>query len=110
MLELMQSGIVDHWDLLFRPMPLQCLSNFQTVYSQPISQKMKMKNKQPPALSLKNLTGAFIILVFGLSISLLTFLGEQIISMPRRHRQRRERARISSTKSNEVVGDITISK
>ncbi len=62
-----------------------------------------MKNKQPPALSLKNLTGAFIILVFGLSISLLTFLGEQIISMPRRHRQRRERARISSTKSNEVV-------
>jgi ionotropic glutamate receptor len=101
MLELMQSGIVDHWDLWFRPMPLQCLSNFQSVYSKPISQKMK--NKQPPALSLKNLTGAFIILVFGLSISLLTFLGEQIISMPRRHRQRRERARISSTKSNEVV-------
>nr|CAH0109179.1 unnamed protein product [Daphnia galeata] len=25
MLELMQSGIVDHWDLWFRPMPLQCL-------------------------------------------------------------------------------------
>jgi hypothetical protein len=101
MLELMQSGIVDHWDLWFRPMPLQCLPNFQSVYSQPISQKMKMKNKQPPALSLKNLTGAFIILVFGLSISLLTFLGEQMISMPRRHLQRRERARILSTKSSE---------
>lgn len=101
MLELMQSGIVDHWDLWFRPMPLQCLPNFKSVYSKPISQKMKMKNKQPPALSLKNLTGAFIILVFGLSISLLTFLGEQIISMPRRHRQRRERARILSTKSSE---------
>lgn len=97
----MQSGIVDHWDLWFRPMPLQCLPNFQSVYSQPISQKMKMKNKQPPALSLKNLTGAFIILVFGLNISLLTFLGEQMISMPRRHLQRRERARILSTKSSE---------
>ena len=101
MLELMQSGIVDHWDLWFRPMPLQCLPNFKSVYSKPISQKMKMKNKQPPALSLKNLTGAFIILVFGLNISLLTFLREQIISMPRRHRQRRERARILSTKSSE---------
>lgn len=92
MLELMQTGIVDHWELWFRPMPLQCLPNFQSVYKPKNSNKMKMKS-QPPALSLKNLTGAFIILIFGFSVSLLAFLGELIISMPGRHRQRLERSR-----------------
>ena len=49
-----------------------------------------MKNR-PPALSLKNLTGAFIVLLFGFSLSLLAFLCEQIISVSYRHSRRLEK-------------------
>ena len=62
-----------------------------------------MKNHLP-VLSLKNLTGAFIVLVFGFSVSLLAFLGEQIVSMPERLRQRLERPRNKIVaKSNEIA-------
>jgi hypothetical protein len=101
-LELIQTGIIDHWDLWFRPMPLQCLPNFKSVYKPKNSKTLKMKNN-PPALSLKNLTGAFIVLVFGFSISLLAFLGEQIVSMPERHRQRLQRARNKVVKHSSQI-------
>jgi hypothetical protein len=87
MLELMQTGIIDHWDLWFRPMPLQCLSNIKNVYKPKNSKTSKMKNR-PPALSLKNLTGAFIVLLFGFSLSFLAFLCEQILSILHRHNRR----------------------
>ncbi|EFX87003.1 hypothetical protein DAPPUDRAFT_312492 [Daphnia pulex] len=87
MLELMQTGIIDYWDLWFRPMPLQCLDNIKSVYKPPNSKTLKMKNR-PPALTLKNLTGAFIVLSLGFSLSFLAFLCEQIISISiRRSRQ-----------------------
>ena len=35
---------------------------------------------EPPALTLKNLIGAFIVLLFGLGISFFVFIWEQIIS------------------------------
>jgi len=42
-------------------------------------------NDKPPALTLRNLTGAFIVLLFGLGISFLAFLCELIISLPNLH-------------------------
>ncbi len=85
----MQTGIIDYWDLWFRPMPLQCLSNIKNVYKPKNSKTSKMKNR-PPALSLKNLTGAFIVLLFGFSLSFLAFLGEQILSILNRHSRQLE--------------------
>jgi ionotropic glutamate receptor len=72
-LDLQQTGIVDHWDSWFRPMPRQCKANVKKGYKKP-------KTKHLP-ISLKNLTGAFVILLIGFSVSFLAFLVEQIISM-----------------------------
>jgi ionotropic glutamate receptor len=49
-------------------MPPQCTGKPQS------GQKQKLS-----PLSLKNLTGAFIVLLVGLSLSLLAFLGERIV-------------------------------
>jgi hypothetical protein len=81
LLELQQIGLIDYWDLWFRPMPPQCMGNIKSSY--------KTTTKKHPPLSLKNLTGAFIILLVGFSFSLLVFLCEQITSFPERHRRRR---------------------
>ncbi|KAK4030531.1 hypothetical protein OUZ56_023775 [Daphnia magna] len=59
-----------YWDIWFRPMPGQCIENIKSGYSMP-------KNKHPP-LSLKNLTGAFLVLLIGLCLSFLAFLGEKV--------------------------------
>nr|CAH0101813.1 unnamed protein product [Daphnia galeata] len=79
-MELGQSGLLDYWEILFRPMPRQCQGKIQRGYKSP-------ENNQHPPLSLKNLTGAFIILSIGFSLSILAFLVEQIISMSKRHRR-----------------------
>jgi ionotropic glutamate receptor len=68
LLELQQTGIIDFWDTWFRPMPPQCNGKAPT----------KRSGNKLPALSLKNLTGAFLLLAVGLSLSLLVFLLEQI--------------------------------
>jgi hypothetical protein len=73
-LELHQIGLVDFWDAWIRPMPLQCDGK------PPIVSK---KNKVNP-LSLKNLTGAFLVLLVGMSLSILAFLGEKIVSIRQR--------------------------
>ncbi len=54
-------------------MPPQCMANVKKGYK-------KGETKHMP-ISLKNLTGAFLVLSVGLSISFLAFLVEQIISM-----------------------------
>ena len=51
-------------------------------------------NGKPSRLSLKNLTGAFVILSFGMSHSFLVFLCEKIISMMSKNR------RISSSRKS----------
>jgi hypothetical protein len=51
-------------------------------------------NGKPSRLSLKNLTGAFVILIFGMSLSFLVFLCEKIISMMSKNR------RISSSRKS----------
>ncbi|XP_046642731.1 ionotropic receptor 21a-like [Daphnia pulicaria] len=82
LLELQQTGMIDYWDLWFRPMPPQCTGNVH-------SGKQMPKNKLKP-LSLKNLTGAFLVIAVGFGLSLLAFLGEKIISLResrRKHKQ-----------------------
>ena len=68
-LELQQTGINDIWDLWFRPMPPQC-------NGKPV-QSPKTEKKLSP-LSLKNVSGAFLPLAFGLSLSFIVFLIEKI--------------------------------
>ena len=68
LLELQQTGIIDFWDTWFRPMPPQCNGKDPT----------KTSGNKLSALSFKNLTGAFLLLAVGLSLSLLVFLLEQI--------------------------------
>ena len=75
-LELHQIGLVDFWDTWFRPMPPQC-------NGKPQQNVNKKKNKVMP-LSLNNLTGAFLVLLVGMSLSILAFLGEKIVSIRQR--------------------------
>nr|CAH0104494.1 unnamed protein product [Daphnia galeata] len=89
-LQLHQTGIIDYWDLWFRPMPPQCDGKPVKIRKQ----KSPPGNGKPSRLSLKNLTGAFVILIFGMSLSFLVFLCEKIISMMSKNR------RISSSRKS----------
>jgi nitrogen fixation/metabolism regulation signal transduction histidine kinase len=73
-LELQQTGIIDYWELWFRKMPGQCMANINSV-------SKKNRETQHSSLSLKNLIGAFIVLLIGFSLSLLVFICEQIASI-----------------------------
>ncbi|EFX82160.1 hypothetical protein DAPPUDRAFT_316758 [Daphnia pulex] len=73
LLDLIQTGIINYWDLWFRPMPGKCMRNFQSGFKMP-------EEKHKPH-SLKNLSGAFVVVAVGLSLSLLAFLTEMIVSM-----------------------------
>ena len=72
-LQLHQAGIIDEMDRLFYPIPPQC-------DGKPKNKKDKSKEKRLSRLSLKNLTGAFVVLFFGMSLSLLTFSCEKIFA------------------------------
>ena len=67
-------------------MPPQCQENIKS-YKPIDSKALKTKDKFP-ALTFKNLTGAFIIILFGLSLSFLNFLCKLIISISNRHTRR----------------------
>ncbi len=84
----MQAGLLDYWEERFRPIPPQCQGNIKS-FNPPDSKALKMKD-HPPALTLKNLTGAFIVLLLGFSLSFLAFLFEKIISH-RNHQSRRSK-------------------
>nr|CAH0102975.1 unnamed protein product [Daphnia galeata] len=73
-LELHQIGLVDFWDTWFRPMSPQCDGKPQNV---------NKKDKVMP-ISLKKVTGAFLVLLGGMSLSILAFLGEKIVSFRQR--------------------------
>ncbi len=88
LLEIMQAGLLDYWEERFRPIPPQCQGNIKSC-NPPDSKALKMKD-HPPALTLKNLTGAFIVLLLGFSLSFLAFLCESIISH-RNHQSRRSK-------------------
>ena len=62
-----------------------------------------------PALTLRNLTGAFIVLLFGFSLSFLVFLCEQLISLPNRHIRRLQEPRSNTknfAKNTEVDAEV----
>lgn len=76
-LELLQTGIIDKWDRSFHPMPRQCMANG-------INSGKKRQETKNLSISLKNLTGAFVVYFVGFSLSCLTFLFELIISTAQR--------------------------
>ncbi|EFX87007.1 hypothetical protein DAPPUDRAFT_312495 [Daphnia pulex] len=94
LLEIMQAGLVDYWDVWFRPMPPQCQGNIKSV-NPPNTKALKTNNKSP-ALTLRNLTGAFIVLCFGLGVSCLVFLCELITSLLNRPNRLMQETRINS--------------
>jgi ionotropic glutamate receptor len=95
-----QAGLFDYWELLFRPVPPQCQENIKT--AKPVEHKFLKTKDKSPALTLKNMTGAFIVLLFGLGFSFLTFLCELIISFPKRHTRRFQKAGSNSVNANKV--------
>ena len=76
-LELQENGLFNYWDLWFRPMPPQCMDNIRSGdrYYKPSGD-----NKDHTPLSLKNLTGAFIVLFVGMSLSVIAFFYELMTS------------------------------
>jgi hypothetical protein len=80
-LNLQENGLADFWDTWFRPMPPQCPGK---------AQSGKKTNKLSP-LSLKNVIGAFVVLLIGFSLSLLAFLGEKIVSIREQFRIRKDK-------------------
>jgi hypothetical protein len=79
-LELQEAGLVNYWDTWFRPMPPQCNGKPQ----------MGSKKTKLSPLSMNNLTGAFLVLLVGLSLSILAFLVEKIISVRACQRKEKE--------------------
>ncbi|XP_057376733.2 glutamate receptor ionotropic, delta-1-like isoform X2 [Daphnia carinata] len=79
-LELREGGFIDYWDVWFRPMPGQCMENIKG------SGLKSPGGRKHPSLSFKNLSGAFLLFLVGVSLAVLAFLCEQIISMPRSQR------------------------
>ena len=67
-MEFQQSGFFYLWEDWFNPMPPKCLANTK-------GRNQKHQTK-PSAISLKNLTGAFVVLLTGFSLSILAFLFE----------------------------------
>lgn len=73
MLELKENGLYNHWETWFRRMPRQCLKNIDGNY---VSNSQDTSTPRP--VSLNNLTGAFVILIGGFSLSFLVFLFELV--------------------------------
>ena len=67
-LEMWQLGLMDFWESMFRQIPGQCLGN--------VKQIRTPKHVTRIPLSLKNLTGAFIVWGIGCLLALIVFLGE----------------------------------
>ena len=65
-----ENGLKNYWDEWFRRIPPKCVENTKRVH--------KQQRVQNPRLSVKNLTGAFVILVIGYVFALLAFIGEKI--------------------------------
>jgi hypothetical protein len=80
--------MIDYWDLWFRPMP--------PMPPQCNGEPLGGNKKKNSSLTFRNLTGAFILIGVGLSLSTLVFLSEQIVFLRERH-QRRTRNQVTDT-------------
>ncbi|XP_057374282.2 ionotropic receptor 93a-like [Daphnia carinata] len=65
-------GLIDHWVQTYQVMPHRCLS------------RTARKRREQPRLSLKNLTGAFVVLLTGYAVSFLVFVVERLHETRRR--------------------------
>lgn len=74
-LELMENGILAHWDLWFRKWPSKCNPEDKKRRN---SKKKEASNLQP--ITLQNLTGIFVIYAGGFLLSILAFFGEYVFS------------------------------
>jgi hypothetical protein len=61
-----QFGLIQHWGKQFIPQPDECLNNYQD-------------KPDKPRISLKNLSGAFLVLLVGSTASLFAFIIEKIV-------------------------------
>lgn len=66
-----EKGLIRYWDQWFRRIPAQCIENTRKV----IHKQPRVKN---PRLSLKKLTGAFMIILVGYVLALFSFFVEVI--------------------------------
>ena len=64
-------GLIDIWTQWYQPDVQQCLAEADKITK-------SAPKKEPPRLSLKNLTGAFVVLLIGYLVSFLSFLAENI--------------------------------
>jgi ionotropic glutamate receptor len=67
-------GLLDFWAKWYQPDVRQCLEKADN-----IMQLKKSSKKDSTRLSLKNLTGAFVILIVGYLVSFVAFLAEKIL-------------------------------
>jgi hypothetical protein len=65
-----ENGLFGKWVTAFHPEATECLKN-------------NIKKNGKPQISLKNLTSAFTLLIFGICVSLLVFLVELIYRVRR---------------------------
>ena len=86
MLEIQQTGIIDYWEIVLHPMPGQCMANIVNSGKTRPADPADPRRASSAVLSLKNLTGAFVVYLIGLSLSFLAFLCELIISVAQRQK------------------------
>lgn len=68
-------GLIEFWTQWYQPDVRQCLVKADKILS-----RQQHSSDDPPRLSLKNLTGAFAILIGGTILSLLVFIVENIFA------------------------------
>ena len=67
-LQMIEVGLMKKWTDQYQPKPYQCLGS-----------NKKEKSGPPPRLSLQNLSGAFLILLFGSIVSIVLLVCEQLV-------------------------------
>ena len=65
-MEMREFGLIEHWEKKFTPQPDECFDKYKEI-------------PDKPRISLKNLSGAFVVLVVGFAIALLVILIEKIV-------------------------------
>ena len=79
--ELRDFGLLDFWAKRFQPDLRQCLDEAGKIM-QP--KKSTGRKDSLSRLSIKNLTGAFVVLAVGYLVSFLVFLAEKIVSLKKK--------------------------
>ena len=108
LLEIQQTGIIDYWEIVLHPMPGQCMANIvNSGKTRPADPKHA---SSAVVLSLKNLTGAFVVYLIGLSLSFLAFLCELIISVAQRQQLKTRRIVPNKNGEDSIKNSVSIDK